>query len=107
MLFDLDQNAVVREAESDEIEEGRARLRDEGTAFAEVDGKDYLLMFEDGSTVDPAEPETGLRGKSGDDDVAATGEEAADTQPPPPDDVEDGETESEEGESEAQAPAGA
>jgi len=57
MLLSLDTMVVVREAEPDEIAEGRRRLRDEGTAFAEVDGEHYLCMHEDGTTLEPAEGE--------------------------------------------------
>lgn len=55
MLMDLESMEVVREAEPDEIAEGRQRLRDEGTAFAEVNGVMYLCMYEDGTTLEPAE----------------------------------------------------
>jgi hypothetical protein len=69
-LINLDTQEVVRKAEPEEIEEGQRRLRDEGTAFVLVDGDDYLLAFEDGSSLEPAEP----------DPQAAAG----DTEPPGP-----------------------
>jgi len=96
-LINLDTQEVVRKAEPEEIEEGRRRLRDEGTAFVHVDGDDYLLAFEDGSSLEPAEPDT----------QAA----AADTEPPGPRSDEEeytdaeGEAEAEKAEAEAKGAA--
>ena len=80
-LMDLETMEVVREAEPEEVEEGRRRLRDEGVAFVEVDGEQYLCMHEDGTTLDPADPadpEDGVAGQAPDD------EGSADTEPPGP-----------------------
>lgn len=69
VLINLDTQEVVREAEPDEIEEARKRLRDDGFAFVSVDGSDYLLAFSDGTAIEPANPETPA---------------ASDTEPPGP-----------------------
>jgi hypothetical protein len=81
-LFDLEKQAIIRDAEPDEIEEARARLRDDGIALCEVDEKQYLVCFEDGTSIEPAEGEA-ASGKG----QAASGDEsdeqAFDTEPPP------------------------
>ncbi len=58
MLINLETQAYSREAERDEVEEARRRLRDEGAPLASVDDEDYLVAFEDGSSLEPAEEET-------------------------------------------------
>lgn len=57
MLWDLTSQEAVRRAEPYEVETARKRLRDEGVALCEVDGNDYLVAFEDGESLEPAEPE--------------------------------------------------
>lgn len=56
MLWDLTTQDVVRKAEPDEIEEARARLRDEAVALCEVDGNQYLVAYESGESIEPADP---------------------------------------------------
>lgn len=77
-LFDLENQQIVRDAEPEEVTEGRERMRDDGMAIIEIGEGDekqsYLLMHEDGTALDPAEPEA-PRGKPED--------ETADTVPPP------------------------
>lgn len=78
MVFDLDEGAVVREAEPEEIKEARQRLRDEGTAFCFIDEKDYLLMNDDDTALEPAEGEPQVIDTSHEDS-----QEVSDTEPPP------------------------
>lgn len=54
LLFDIEEQTAKRGAEPSEVEEAQRRLRDEGSPFAEVDGKDYLVMKADGESIDPA-----------------------------------------------------
>lgn len=75
-VFDLDEGTVVRDAEAEEIKEARLRARDEGTAFCFIDEKDYLLMYEDDTALEPAEGDPQKV-----EEVEATGEHA-DTEPP-------------------------
>lgn len=80
-LFDLESQAIVRDAEHDEIEEAKTRLRDEGIALCEVDEKQYLVCYEDGTSIDPAPDTSGAAGL--DEEVPEPLSEASDTEPPP------------------------
>lgn len=75
-LLSLETQEVVRDAEDDEVIEARRALRDDGAAIITVDDEAYLVMHEDGTSLEPAEAEPEAP-------VAAEGEEAADTVPPP------------------------
>jgi hypothetical protein len=79
MLFDLEQQAVVRVAESDEVEEARNRLRDEGIALCEVDERQYLVCYEDGTTIEPSEGEPLVSNLEGESDPVL----GSDTERPP------------------------
>lgn len=81
MVFDLDEGVIVREAEADEIKEARERLRDEGTAFCFIDEKDYLLMNDDDTTLEPAEGEP--QKQQAIDTSHEDSQETSDTEPPP------------------------
>lgn len=69
-LYDLRTQKAVRAAEPDEVEEARARLRDESAALCKVDGTMYLVMRLDGTQLEPAEEKA----------IEAT----SDTEPPGP-----------------------
>lgn len=86
MLFDLEKQEVVREAEADEVIEAKRAMRDESAAIIVIDGKSYLVMYEDGTALEAAAPEPAA-------------EPERDTQPPSPDE-EGSEDEEEEPESE-------
>lgn len=73
VLFDLEASIAVRAAEADEVQSASASLRDSGAALVEVDGKSYLCMYEDGSSIEPA------------------AEEKHDTEQPPSEDEPEGE----------------
>ncbi len=77
-LFDLEAEELVRDAEPEEIAEAREKLRDEGAAIIIIgehdEAKSYLLMHEDGTSLEPAEAKV----------VESEGEHA-DPEPPPPD----------------------
>lgn len=85
MLWDLTTQDVVRKAEPDEIEEARAHLRDEGIALCEVDGSQYLVAFESGESIEPAEPfeapGSGLQVPK----ASSLEPQVSDTEPPGPD----------------------
>jgi hypothetical protein len=83
LLFDVDDQEAKRPAEAAEIEEARRRLRDEGAAFVEVDGKDYLVMRADGEAIEP------LEGKPAQETTGETVPELSDTEPPPADEEEE------------------
>lgn len=55
VLYDLSTQEQVREAEADEVETAKVTLRDTGMSLVEVDGDQYLVMYEDGSSLEPAE----------------------------------------------------
>lgn len=83
-LFDLESQAIVRDAEPDEIEEAKISLRDEGIALCEVDEKQYLVCYEDGSSIEPAEGLPTPNDEGDTDDEGEDEEEVSDTEPPPP-----------------------
>ena len=72
VLWDLDTQEAVREAEPDEIQAAQVALRDTGTPIVVVDEASYLVMHEDGTSLEPAEVS----------DEVLSGEGEGDTEPP-------------------------